>query len=162
MSVWEDADEDEEGWDGRQESVGGLSNSSSSPLALLSHVVLLQKELEQQRAALSTMQQQLDHTSNRCASPAVLACMHACNDTLSGPADTLLKLVVFELSLCMLKALPLLRLEGCSVPACTLQTLTLLAVLLPCDLQLSTTEAGVQAAWQSSAPAGCTLCAAQG
>jgi hypothetical protein len=43
----------------------------------LSHVVLLQKELEQQRAALLGMQQQLDHTSNRCACPAVLACMQS-------------------------------------------------------------------------------------
>lgn len=59
----DDADEEEDGWEGRQESLGSLS-SSSSPLALLSHVVLLQKELEQQRAALLGMQQQLDHTSN--------------------------------------------------------------------------------------------------
>lgn len=80
----EDVDEDEDGWDSRQESVGGLS-SSSSPLALLSHVVLLQKELEQQRKALSAMQQQLDHTSNRCDIPASpVQSSPACSDTLGG------------------------------------------------------------------------------
>lgn len=45
------------------DSAGG---AGSTPLSLLSHVVHMQKELEQQRAQLEAMQQQLEHTSNRC------------------------------------------------------------------------------------------------
>lgn len=45
---------------------GGDGRGGTSPLALLSHVVHMQKELEQQRVQLEVMQQQLDRTSNRC------------------------------------------------------------------------------------------------
>lgn len=60
----EEQQEDEE-WFGMESAASGVSTSSSSPLALLSHVVHMQKELEQQRAQLAAMQQQLNHSSNR-------------------------------------------------------------------------------------------------
>jgi hypothetical protein len=56
----------EDGFFGMHSAASGVSTSSSSPLALLSHVVHMQKELEQQRMQLAAMQQQLNHTSNRC------------------------------------------------------------------------------------------------
>lgn len=70
-SPWPDAgpDVDEDGgepeWPSTHSSNSALSTSSTSPLALLSHVVHMQKELEQQRMQLEVAQQQLAHTSNR-------------------------------------------------------------------------------------------------
>jgi flagellin-like hook-associated protein FlgL len=62
----EGGDDEGDEWHGLDSPGSGVSNSSTSPLVLLSHVVHMQKELEQQRAQLGAVQQQLEHTNNRC------------------------------------------------------------------------------------------------
>jgi hypothetical protein len=57
--------DDGDEWHGLDSPGSGVSTSSTSPLVLLSHVVHMQKELEQQRAQLEAVQQQLEHTANR-------------------------------------------------------------------------------------------------